>query len=130
MAKVTIRYCTRWGYQPRAARAAAAIKLATGLKPDLVVGNPGEFTVWVESRQVASKDGDAFPKEEDVVNAVKAALPVAWTGLPWASRRRRRVEGVESRQVASKEGDAFPKEKGAVKAALPVSWARGEGALP
>jgi hypothetical protein len=31
----------------------------------------------VESRQVASKDGDAFPKEEDVVNAVKAALPVA-----------------------------------------------------
>jgi hypothetical protein len=32
--------------------------------------------VWVDSRQVASKDGDAFPKEDDVVNAVKAALPL------------------------------------------------------
>lgn len=40
-----------------------------------MVGNPGEFTVWVDSLQVAAKEGDAFPAEDAVVKAVQAALP-------------------------------------------------------
>ena len=40
-----------------------------------MVGNSGEFTVWVDSREVASKSGDAFPSEDQIVKAVKAALP-------------------------------------------------------
>jgi hypothetical protein len=39
-----------------------------------MIGNPGEFTVWVDSREVLAKSGDAFPSEDQIVKAVKAAL--------------------------------------------------------
>jgi hypothetical protein len=34
---------------------AAAINKAVGIQPDVVVGNRGEFTVWVDGKQVAQK---------------------------------------------------------------------------
>jgi len=53
---------------------ADAIKRDLNLVAEQVVGNTGEFTVWVDGTQVASKQGDQFPKDADVVQAVKGVL--------------------------------------------------------
>jgi hypothetical protein len=44
------------------------------LDTDLIEGNRGEFTVWVDGKEVATKIGDEFPTEEDVQVAVHKAL--------------------------------------------------------
>jgi hypothetical protein len=54
---------------------AEALKRALGVTADLKVGNPGEFTVWVDSQKVAEKEGDEFPSETQVVTAVRGVLP-------------------------------------------------------
>lgn len=40
----------------------------------MVEGHRGEFSVWVGDRKVAQKDENGFPKEQAVVDAVRAAL--------------------------------------------------------
>ena len=50
------------------------MKSQLGLDAELKVGNPGEFTVWVDSQKVASKKGDVFPEEKELVSSVKASL--------------------------------------------------------
>ncbi len=52
---------------------AAKLKQDLGLAADLVVGNSGEFTVWVDSAKVAEKSSGTFPEPEAVVAAVRAA---------------------------------------------------------
>jgi hypothetical protein len=46
----------------------------TGLDADLVEGKRGEFTVWVNDRQVAQKSSDGFPSENDILAAVQRQL--------------------------------------------------------
>lgn len=53
---------------------AALIKKDTGLEPELVEGDRGEFTVWVGEKRVAEKDPLGFPSEKNVVAAVQQAL--------------------------------------------------------
>ena len=50
---------------------AAAINDAVGIQPDLVVGGRGEFTVWVNGKQVAQKG----QSDDEIVKAVQAAGP-------------------------------------------------------
>jgi len=52
---------------------AAQIKKDTGLDTQLEVGNPGEFTVWVDGTKVAEKLAGRFPEPRDVVAAVRTA---------------------------------------------------------
>jgi predicted Rdx family selenoprotein len=40
---------------------------------ELVVGNSGEFTVWVDGVKVVEKRG-AFPEPADIVTAVRTAM--------------------------------------------------------
>jgi hypothetical protein len=42
--------------------------------PQLVPGDRGEFTVWVNQKQVASKQGDEYPSDTEIVESVRAAL--------------------------------------------------------
>ena len=58
----------------RAARAAAALEKELGVKPELSVGSPGSFQVWVDGKVVAEKHLMGFPTEEEIVGAVGAAL--------------------------------------------------------
>jgi hypothetical protein len=53
---------------------AALIKEKTGLDSDVVVGGRGEFTVWLDGTQVAQKDANGFPADEEVLAAVQARL--------------------------------------------------------
>lgn len=54
---------------------AAQLKQDIGLDAELVVGSSGEFTVWLDDRKVAEKRFGQFPSPQDVVAAVRAALP-------------------------------------------------------
>jgi len=53
---------------------ADAIKDATGEATELISGNKGEFTVWVDDAQVADKVDGEFPEDTDCLSAVQAAL--------------------------------------------------------
>jgi hypothetical protein len=48
---------------------AAAVNLAVGIQPDVVVGKRGEFTVWVDGQQVGHKE----QADDEIVRAVQAA---------------------------------------------------------
>jgi hypothetical protein len=53
---------------------AALIAEATGVTPDLVPGDRGEFTIWVGDTKVAEKSRRGFPADGVAVRAVKARL--------------------------------------------------------
>ena len=53
---------------------AALIKAATGVDPAVVEGARGEFSVRVDDHVVAQKSKTGFPAEDQVVQAVRAAL--------------------------------------------------------
>lgn len=50
------------------------IESETGLRPEIVEGGRGEFTVWVGKTKVAEKDSSGFPSDDDAVAAVRDAL--------------------------------------------------------
>ena len=52
---------------------AALIKKEIGVDPELVEGNRGEFTVWVEDELVAQKGSHGFPSDKEVLTAVRQA---------------------------------------------------------
>ena len=54
---------------------AAALKKEQGFQVDLVDGDRGEFTVSVDGKVVAQK-GQSLPSVEDVVDAVRKAVPI------------------------------------------------------
>jgi len=51
---------------------AAQLKQDLGIDVELVVGNSGEFTVWVDGAKVSEKQGARFPDPKEVVEAVRA----------------------------------------------------------
>lgn len=54
---------------------AEAIEKSLGVKAELVKGDRGEFTVWVDDKLVSKKSWLVFfPSEQKVIEAVKAAL--------------------------------------------------------
>jgi predicted Rdx family selenoprotein len=53
---------------------AALIEAATGVDPAVVEGARGEFSVRVDGHVVAQKSKTGFPSEDQVVQAVRAAL--------------------------------------------------------
>lgn len=54
---------------------AAKLKQDLGLEAELVIGNSGELTVWVDGAKVAEKSRGVFPDPDAVVAAVRAATP-------------------------------------------------------
>ena len=53
---------------------AAFIEEKTGIKPDVVAGGRGEFTVWVGEKRVAQKTAEGFPSEQEALAAVQQEL--------------------------------------------------------
>jgi len=51
---------------------AVELKSQLGIDTELVVGNAGEFTVWVDGVKVAEKLAGLFPDPSAVVSAVAA----------------------------------------------------------
>jgi len=59
---------------PRAARVADLLKRELRIAVDLVAGERGEFTVWVDDQVVSKKGWRGFPNDEDVLGKVRAEL--------------------------------------------------------
>ncbi len=53
---------------------AAELKKALNVDTTLTVGNAGEFTVWVDGKQVSAKTSMQFPEVTDIVAAVRATM--------------------------------------------------------
>ncbi len=53
---------------------AAQLKQDLGVVAEMVVGNSGELTVWVDAVKVADKAGGKFPEPGAVVAAVRATI--------------------------------------------------------
>jgi predicted Rdx family selenoprotein len=51
---------------------AAQLKQDLGVDTALVVGNSGEFTVWLDDAKVIEKQSGKFPEPGEVVAAVRA----------------------------------------------------------
>ena len=75
MSTVTITYCKPCGYAARATRAAEALRAELNVEAQLVAGHGGVFNVAVDDTVVEQKTKHHFPAAEDVVAAVRAALP-------------------------------------------------------
>lgn len=56
---------------------AEQIEKELGVKPQVVQGGRGEFTVWVGDKQVAQKGLIFFPSNKKVVEAVRRELSPA-----------------------------------------------------
>ena len=52
---------------------AAEVNKELGIDTQIVVGNSGEFTVWLGDQKVAEKKWGRFPEPAEVVAALKAA---------------------------------------------------------
>jgi predicted Rdx family selenoprotein len=53
---------------------AAQLRQALDVESELVTGNPGEFTVWIDGAKVAEKANGRFPEPDEVIAAVRARL--------------------------------------------------------
>jgi hypothetical protein len=53
---------------------AAQLKQELGVETELVIGDAGEFTVWVGDAKVSEKHWGRFPEPTDVIAAVRAQL--------------------------------------------------------
>ena len=53
---------------------AALIKDELSADAELIEGDRGEFSVWVDEERIASKGPLGFPSDEDIITAVKKAL--------------------------------------------------------
>jgi hypothetical protein len=53
---------------------AAELKKAVGVEAQLLRGDSGEFTIWLDDQLVSEKKNGQFPSPESVVEAVKAAM--------------------------------------------------------
>ena len=56
---------------------AAQLKRDLSVDTDIVEGNRGEFSVWVDAVKVAEKTRNGFPKDDQIVEAVRQRLSSA-----------------------------------------------------
>jgi predicted Rdx family selenoprotein len=54
---------------------AAQLKQDLGVSAAMVVGDPGEFTIWLDDTKIAEKRSGMFPDPGDVVAEVRARAP-------------------------------------------------------
>jgi len=54
---------------------AAKLKQELGIDATLVVGSPGELSVWIDGQKLIEKLGGKFPEPKEVIAAVRAHAP-------------------------------------------------------
>ena len=70
--KVTIEYCARWNYKPRATSLAEQLKNEFGADVGLISGSGGVFEVSVDGKGIFSKKNlNRFPHEGEIASLLK-----------------------------------------------------------
>ncbi|HSX22918.1 MAG TPA: hypothetical protein VLE97_09115 [Gaiellaceae bacterium] len=54
---------------------AAALKAELGLDTTFMIGDRGEFSIWIDDQKIAEKAAGRYPEPADVVAAARA-LPI------------------------------------------------------
>ena len=70
---IKIYYCVAWNYYPRAASLAEMIQLECDLPIELLSGERGEFTVWLNDEIIAQKKM-TFPSFPAIVEEIKRRI--------------------------------------------------------
>lgn len=66
--KITIEYCSKWNYQPRASRLEEELKSIAGAEIELISSSGGVFEITVDGRIVFSKAKmRRFPDEGEII---------------------------------------------------------------
>ena len=79
--RITIEYCQRWNYKPRASRLEDELKQKFGadIRVELIAGSGGVFEVTVDGNLVFSKSQlGRFPDEGEIVKLLSAAWIVIY----------------------------------------------------
>ena len=71
---ISITYCTRWNYLPRASSLAARISKELGIESELIKGDNGIFDVIADGKLLFSKyKSDRYPEEDEVIALLRDA---------------------------------------------------------
>ena len=54
---------------------AAQLKQDLGIDAALIIGAPGELSVWLDGEKIIEKQAGKFPEPRDVIAAVRAHAP-------------------------------------------------------
>ena len=54
---------------------AAEVKRELGIDTELIKGNSGEFTIWLDGQKIVEKTGQQFPSPEAVIAAIRKLSP-------------------------------------------------------
>ena len=69
---ITIHYCGRGNYLPRATSLAARIKEETGAEAELIRGGSGIFDVHQDDKLIFSKhEAGRFPEEDEILSQLE-----------------------------------------------------------
>ena len=70
--KITIEYCTKWNYLPRASRLEEELKNAFGAEVELLPSTGGVFEITVDGKIVFSKkELKRFPEEGEIAGLLR-----------------------------------------------------------
>ena len=70
--KITIEYCTKWNYQPRASRLEEELKETFGAEVELLPSSGGVFEITVDGKIVFSKkELKRFPEEGEIAGLLR-----------------------------------------------------------
>ena len=65
--KITIEYCTKWNYQPRASRLEEDLKKISGVEVELIPSTGGVFEITADGKSIFSKkEMKRFPEEGEI----------------------------------------------------------------
>jgi len=72
---VSITYCVRWSYLPRASSLGARLARELGIEARLIKGDNGVFDVVANGKLIFSKDAAGrFPEESEIVEALRSLV--------------------------------------------------------
>ena len=70
--KISIKYCTKWNYEPRASSLGDELKEAFAADVELVASGGGVFDIVVDDKTVFSKKAEKrFPNDGEVISLIK-----------------------------------------------------------
>ena len=81
--RISIIYCKRWNFLPRAVSLAESIESELGIAPEPVIGENAVFDVIVDGDVIFSKKKEhRFPETEEIIRMVKERSE------SWARKKR------------------------------------------
>ena len=70
--KVTITYCAKWNYLPRASSLGDELNKNFGAEVELIAGGGGIYDIVVDGKKIFSKNkAGRFPEPQEIITLIK-----------------------------------------------------------